>query len=330
MLEECFDINPSNLSDAIANSGVPIVLRGFGKEWPLVKAAKRSPVDAVSHISNAHSGEPLSACYLPASARGRVYYSDDFTGFNFETKRISFQRFIEDLMREDDVESTIYVGSTELGRLFPGLKNECVIDHSLANGLVNIWLGGRTNVAAHYDVQQNLACCLVGRRAFKLFPPEQVVNLYPGPLHFAPGGREISLVDATSPDYERFPRYKEAESNSYTVVLEPGDALILPSLWWHQVEGLDSFNVLLTHWWQNAPRYLGRPTNALLMALMSIRDLPKHERAAWYALFKYYIFESDRDGANHIPENARGPLESPLSEEEARKLRAQLQNSLRR
>ena len=327
MLTEYSDVSPFNISNSVANSNKPVVLRGFGKDWPVVSAAKLSVNAATEHIASTYSGAPLNACYLPAAANGRVFYDQNYTAFNFENRRVDFQNFVEDLLGCDDA-STIYIGSTELARLFPRLKSECEIDHPLANGLVNIWLGGRTNVSAHYDVQQNLACCLVGRRQFRLYPPGQVSSLYPGPLHFSPGGREISLVDASKPDYERFPRYKEAEKHSVSVVLEPGDALIIPSLWWHQVEGLDAFNVLLTHWWQIPPRYMGRPTDALLMALMSIRDLPEHEREAWHALFKYYIFEYE--GSSHIPKAVRGMLEAPLTEEEARKLRAQLQNSLRR
>ena len=37
------------------------------------------------------------------------------------------------------------------------------------------------------------------------FPPEQVANLYVGPLDHSPAGMPMSLVDFAKPDFERFP-----------------------------------------------------------------------------------------------------------------------------
>ena len=44
---------------------------------------------------------------------------------------------------------------------------------------------------------------VAGRRRFTLFPPEQVANLYIGPLDLTPAGQPVSLVDQAQPDLVR-------------------------------------------------------------------------------------------------------------------------------
>jgi hypothetical protein len=35
-------------------------------------------------------------------------------------------------------------------------------------------------------------------------------------------------------------------------------------MWWHHVEALDAFNVLVNYWWRQSPAYMDTPTNALM------------------------------------------------------------------
>ena len=111
--------------------------------------------------------------------------------------------------------------------------------------------------------------------------------------------------------------------------LEPGDAIHIPTMWYHHVEGLDPFNVLVNYWWRDTPRWLGQPQDALNLAIMAIRDLPEDEKAHWRDLFEYYVFSNGDEVVAHIPEEARSVL-APLTPESAARIRAYLLRQLSR
>ena len=75
------------------------------------------------------------------------------------------------------------------------------------------------------------------------------------------------------------------------------------------------------------PAYLGAPLDALLHAILSIRELPAPQRKAWRLFFDHYIFNPDEQLAAHIPEGRRGGLD-PLDANSARKIRMMLRNKL--
>ena len=310
----------------------PLILRGLCAGWPLVQAGLQSVDAAAALLQQYASAELLNACYLPASEQGRVFYNEQLTGFNFQSMRQDLTRVLSQLRSyasQPEAAPTLYVGSSEVTKFFPGLLAEHGLAIAEGSPLTSVWLGNCSRIAAHFDFPHNLACVLVGKRRFTLFPPEQIANLYPGPMEFAPGGQDISLVDFANPDYARFPRFKDALAKAQVADLEPGDVLFIPSMWWHHVEALSSFNLLLTHWWRDTPAFLGRPTNALLHSVLSLRSLPKAQRQAWQAIFDYYIFNHD-EHSQQLPPQAEGLLQHPLPEQTARQLRADLTNKLKR
>ena len=100
-------------------------------------------------------------------------------------------------------------------------------------------------------------------------------------------------------------------------------------MWWHNVESLCTFNLLVNYWWCNTPPSMGSLTTALLHAILSVRDLTARQRSAWKHLFDHYVFEADESVYEHIPEPGRGCL-APLDEPSARQLRADLLNKFNR
>ncbi len=319
------------LPDAVRASLRPLVLRGFVADWPLVRAAQTGARAAIEHLRSFDAGRSVTAFIGPPEIDGRFFYNADLSGFNFASQRHHLAIVLDTLSAELDnpAPPAIYVGSTTIETTLPGLLPEATLRMAAPDALASIWLGNRTRIAAHQDLPDNLACVVAGRRRFTLFPPAQLPNLYIGPLDFTPAGQPISLVDFAAPDFARFPRFAEALRHACVVELAPGDALFIPSMWWHHIEALDAFNALVNYWWRRAPAYMDTPMIALMTAILSIRDLPANERAIWHDVFRHYVFECDDDVAAHIPEAARRVL-APHDDASARELRARLLKRLNR
>lgn len=331
-VKEIHNCRPGDIPDFVLSSTQPLVLKNFAASWPVVEAAKKSAQAAAEYIRPFYSNVPITAYYGEPSNNGRVFYNEEMSGFNFNSSKASLNQVLDKLLAhlDDPAPPTMYVGSTEINHCLPSFveHNNSAINH--LQPLTSIWLGNQSKIAAHYDFPNNLAVCIAGRRRFTLFPPEQLANLYVGPMELAPGGQEISLVDFDQPDFEKYPKFKQAITVAQIAELEAGDALFIPSMWWHHVEGLDPFNILLTHWWRDSPAFMGRPNNALMLAILSLRNLPAEQRKAWQAQFNYYIFEHDDKNLDHIPDNLKRMLATPLDELSARELRADLLNKLKR
>ena len=322
--------------EALVAEDRPVLFKGAAAHWPLVQAGLRSPREAAEHIAGFHADKPVVVYRAPAGERGRFFYNPAVDGFNFTGAREPLQPVLDELLELAEAEGpSIYIGSTDLPVYFPGLDeaNSLALAEThplLAQGVTrSIWLGNRTTATCHYDFSHNIAVCAVGHRRFTLFPPDQVANLYPGPLEPTPGGQVVSMVDFAAPDLTRFPRFAEALAAAQVAEMEPGDVLAYPAMWWHHVEALDRFNVLINYWWYAVPGYLDSPQVTLLHALLSLRDRPPAEKAAWRAVFDHYVFGDAEAPRAHMPDFARGPL-APIDDTIARRLRALVTRKLQR
>ena len=320
--------------DALITAGQPALLKGLVRDWPLARMA--SPQEAVIYLKSFYQGRPVVAFIARPELKGRFSYTPDATRLDFQSERGPLDDYLGRVMAHlgDANAPSIYIGSTDVDLYLPGFRgaNDLVLNHPMfaANPpMVGAWIGNRTTALAHHDMSHNVACVAVGRRRFTLFPPEQVENLYPGPLEPTPGGQVVTMADIQAPDYERFPKLREALAAAQVAEMEPGDALFYPAMWWHQVEALDSFNVMINYWWNTTPAFMDSPQNTLLHALLSLRDRPEPEKRAWRAMFDYYVFGPAGKAAAHLPERARGNL-APLDEDMARRLRAKLLQRLNR
>ncbi len=321
---------PDDLDRTLRAATRPFVVRGLVADWPLVQAGRRSDRSARRYLLDHRRDVPFTVSVGEANGDGRLFY-DDALSLNFRTMKAPLPDIFAriDAMEDGAEPRPIYLASIDMQGFFNGLHEANRVDLGARSPLASIWMGTRTRIAAHNDVPHNLACVAVGRRRFTLFPREQFRNLYLGPVDNTPAGRAISMVDFHAPDRDRHPRFAEALESALTAELEAGDALYIPALWWHHVEGLAPFNVLVNYWWRETPRWLGQPQDALNHAMMSIRDLPADEKEHWRDLFDYYVFGNTDAAVAHIPEAARSVL-APLTAESAGRIRAFLLRALSR
>jgi hypothetical protein len=315
----------------IAPGNRPVIMRGLVNHWPAVAAGRKSP-QALGELLRGYSTEkPIGAYYGEPRIRGRFFYGDELQGFNFTQRPMSLSALVAQLLQdlEHPHAPALYAGAVSVPEHLPQLQAQHMLellDPSIPKR-ASIWIGNRTRIAAHFDESHNLVCVIGGRRRFTLFPPQQIRNLYFGPLDRSPAGTPISLVDFARPDYQRYPRLRNALEHAEVALLNPGDVLYMPSFWVHHAESLDAFGLMMNFWWQHAPRQLLSPYYTLMHSLLTIRGLAPAERAAWREVFDVYLFQPDSDPADYIPEQARGVL-GPLTSTQTRQLMAMLQDSL--
>jgi len=330
-------ITPASIPyDVLFSQNQPVILKGLVKDWPLVKVGQQSPSQVMSRLEQNYSERPMLVYKGLPEIKARFGYNKTCTGFNFTSERSTIPE-VFDIIRSQlpqEKHDYLYINSLKFDEGFPKLSQT----HQLAfkhpefennQPIAKIWLGTESVAAAHFDQPKNIACCLVGKRRFTLFPPDQIKNLYPGPLSPTPGGQVVTLADLSQPDFSRFPRLKDALKNAYIADLEPGDALYYPSMWWHEVQAFDRFNAMVNFWWMATQAHMGSPMDVLMHAMMSLRDKPVKEKEAWRALFDYYIFDDSASVREHLPPESHGAL-ATMNEDQSRRLRAMLRNNLNR
>lgn len=330
-IEERAPVTAEELASDIAPRNAPVVLRQQFANWPVVQAGNDSPDALIAYLREFAADHSINAFEAAAEVHGRYFYSDDFRGFNFKRIDLSLGALLARLLELRDVTEgpSLYAGAIPLkGPLASFLKaNGNRLVGSDVEQLSSLWIGNRGVTATHYDLPQNVAVCVHGRRRFTVFPPDQLDKLYLGPLDRTLAGQPVSLVSLHDPDFERFPKFADALDRAQTTVLEPGDAIYLPSMWFHNVESMDWLGVLVNFWWRDAAAHMFTPMFTMLHAMLSIKSMPEYEKACWKRMFDHYVFEVDGDPMAHVPEEARGFF-GDLDPEKVARLRLYLLHSL--
>jgi len=107
-----------------------------------------------------------------------------------------------------------------------------------------VWIAQNSSTTPlHFDLSHNFFTQVYGSKHFLLFPPQTWEQLYLYP-HLHPGS-QASQMQMNALDYEKFPLAKNLRG--FEVVLEEGDVLYIPPLWFHQVTSL-STSISISVW----------------------------------------------------------------------------------
>ena len=295
--------------EAIIRAERPVVLKGLLDAWPAVAVGRQSVARLNAYLKAMDGGALAPVMEAPASSGGRFGYGADMREFAFSKRQGGISETLERIERlmGDPEAPFVAIQMLPLASHLPEFTRQNALPLLPPYVMPRLWVGGPLRTQTHNDRDHNLACVVAGRRRFLLFPPQQVGNLYVGPLDNPP---PLSLVDPEAPDLVRFPKYRQAFAAAQVAELGPGDALFMPKYWWHHVTSLDPYNVMVNYWWGDTATGLERANDVFLTALLALKDLPPGERAYWKAMFDTYVFGDPGEATAHIPQGLQGALGS--------------------
>ena len=228
-----------------------MVLRAIARDWPLVIAAREDPHKAMSLLEAGANAQMAKILRADPSEEGRFHYGKDITSFNFIRGEGNVAGILAALREQERSYRPFAIAAQAMpaDRYFPGFAQSHPMPLVPDAAEPRLWIGNSAKIATHNDPTENVAVVAAGKRRFTLFPPSAEPDLYMGPRHPTPAGAQISMVHVTAPDLGRFPRYDRALAVAQVAELLPGDAIFIPRDWYHHVEALERFNVLVNYWW---------------------------------------------------------------------------------
>ena len=214
---------------ALAMQGLPFLMTGAAKRWPLCQLTPHTLRERYSHLPvRARVGDYINTAFAPDRAM----------------QDMSMVEYL-DLVAQGVHDLPPYLGNLELRELNRLCHWPAYFDKI---GPPRYWLGPAGTVTPlHCDYDDNLFAQVWGSKRIILSPPHHDEFLYPREANAILFG---SPFDPEAPDYERFPLARQA--TMITCLVEPGDMLYVPAGWYHQVRSL-SFSLSSNRWARAVP-----------------------------------------------------------------------------
>jgi hypothetical protein len=214
---------------ARAALGLPFLMRGLVRRWPLSKLEPGVLREQFSHV--------------PVRARVGDYINTAFAA-DRAMQDMSMGQYL-DLVEEGAHALPPYLGNLELRELNRLCHWPTYFDKM---GPPRFWVGPAGTVTPlHCDYDDNIFAQVWGRKRIFLSPPHHDEFLYPSEANAILFG---SPFDPEAPDFQRFPLARQA--TMIECLVEPGDMLYVPAGWYHQVRAL-TFSLSSNRWARAMP-----------------------------------------------------------------------------
>lgn len=234
--------------EAIVRERVPVVFRGAAAEWPctqrwtaefLRERLADKPVIVTRAASRQFRADPERGHYTPQ-----------------QMQKMSFGEFLDRISVVDPGpdDPSYYLHRQSLEQQLPELRGDIVVPSHVAGAallLVSLWMGPAGSVTPiHHDFTDNLFVQVRGKKRVILYEPDPDSAFYRLPFRAANGRSSWHLSQVGSrdtADVETHPLFRQARA--FEAVMEPGDMLLIPNLFWHEVHSLDTPSISLSYWW---------------------------------------------------------------------------------
>lgn len=169
-------------------------------------------------------------------------------------KSMNVSAFVDALRASDANDLYVTTNNAALGHEgLRGLLDDIRLPESYFGTLdprfLGLWIGNRTHTLMHHDHANGVLCQVVGRKRVVMVPPDS--------LEMLDSARGVYNSCDSDEDLASVPGRIE-------VTLEPGEALFIPTGWWHRVdaEGVSMSVSIRKFAWPNAFNWY-RPGTAL-------------------------------------------------------------------
>lgn len=225
----------------------PVVIENLAENWP---AYKKWDFEYFRETA----GDVVVPLYDGKPAKGRQ-------NSHGPAMKLPFKDYIEILKK----------GPTDLRMFFFNLLQNCPelikdfqypdLGIKFFKKLPVLFVGGEgSKVVMHYDMDlaNNFHFNFVGKKRIILYPPDQTDFLYKVPYSIV----SMEIINMDKPDFEKYPAL--AIAKGYETVLGHGEALYIPSEWWHFIKYETACLSLTLRSLPKSPRKIVEVMNKLL------------------------------------------------------------------
>ena len=255
----------------------PVVLKGFARHlldvsWTLANLERMCGHVMVDGVRVAKPGSSIfdyaddskNCCFADSSAQGQLETMkfSDFVSRLRSSERSPYYLWAVLLATKSGQDELLRSSLAELlwqdlgAFKWEGIEPLRQIGELGSVKKVQLFCSGAGAVTAcHYDQSQNIFLQLEGMKRFILFPPMVGAAAFaPFPIsHPRDRCARARLNQGTrqeGPFSAHYPCTALAQGQGVEAILEPGDCLFLPQMWWHHVESLAEENVSLSIWFK--------------------------------------------------------------------------------